>query len=161
MTPTLLSAERLREAFLVLEDGISEDDRLEVGQEVLSHIAALETDNAALLLVATPYLQCQCGRVSAAHDAAGRAVEKLRDGYGQVWGEGAVLCAAFVPRDTHPGAHLLAEHAKALVRARNEGMEKCAVAWAAVRRHGEAPPTAGDMRAMKEPESDSPAKVTT
>jgi hypothetical protein len=70
----------------------------DIKRRVLAHIAALEADNAALVKQMTeyaPYL--------AAHGY------DLRD-------------TAFVR--PHPGTALLEEHRRALVRARNEGLER-------------------------------------
>lgn len=94
-------------------------------------IAALEADNAALLAV------LRASKAALDEFDPSDALKMLRD----------------VIDEESPGAHLLAEHAKALVRARNVGLEKCAAVFDLRRRHGERALTASDMRAMKEPES--------
>lgn len=114
--PRLLSSERLaalkemrdyestrvwREAPIILE-------------ETLAHIAALEADNAALfeaLKTARLYVNA-LAMGSPRFDSDGELA--LRDEL-----DGAL-------KQPHPGTTLLAEHAKALMKARNEGLEKAA-----------------------------------
>lgn len=103
--------------------------------DLLAHIAALEADNAYLLRMLSDY------GVYAAHEAtcAGRTGPSCD-------------CPGGHP---HPGAALLERHEKALIRARNEGLEK-GVAWAkAMDSAGYAPAmasVAASLDAMKEPE---------
>lgn len=72
-----------------------------------AHIAALEADNAALVACVSV-----CARVGLGTDSLGDPV--------------AAQHAREMLAQPHPGAGLLERHAKALVRARNEGLEKAA-----------------------------------
>jgi hypothetical protein len=121
-----------------LEGTIDDGARYAASVYVNAHIAALEADNAALL-AGLRRLTWQCRDQHA--DEHQRA-DSLAD-------------------DPHPGTNLLAVHAKALVRARNEGL---AEAQREVRgaRAKTAPPSeayalltyADDgINALKEPES--------
>lgn len=104
------------------EDAVAEQERLKTiaeqadtergfAQKQTQHERSLKdaavADNAALLKIAAPYLQCQCGRARAAHGKDGRVVDMLTDGHGMAWGDGEVLCSGFLEVTTHPGAALL------------------------------------------------------
>lgn len=105
MTPNLLSPEELTEAG---------------GGDLRDHIAALEADNAALLEA----LRCVMAhvRISSA-DMGGNHRYAITNDHGcsEDMGRGRTVADA-----SHPGTTLLSEHTKALVRARNEGLEKAA-----------------------------------
>lgn len=144
MTPKLLSPEKLARALERLTSTMAGDRAL--GRfEVAAHIAALEAANAAILkaLDAVAWRDIVTAKDEAEHDMAVR-----------------------VSKMPHPGATILSEHARALVRARDEGLERAAVRAKEAAEHGCNPYTActcdweskldgleDDIRAMKETET--------
>lgn len=95
MTPKLLSAEAMRRVLSRIRERCGADE----ADAIAAHIAALEADNAALL-AGLRRLTWQCRDQ---HADEHQMADALAD-------------------EPHPGARLLAEHAKALVRARNGGL---------------------------------------
>lgn len=104
MIPKLLSSEELERALTVRST-----------ERLRAHIAALEADNAALLACLRTWLDAEA-------DAECPDLEDMTAKQAAAFG--CFMEAHDVAGRTHPGATLLAEHAKALVRARNEGLEK-------------------------------------
>jgi hypothetical protein len=109
-----------------------------------THLDALEADNAALLKALREH-----GRTTRCPRCFGIGSRTCPECDGGEVAPYVVEVAAILKRP-HPGDALLAEHAKALRRARNEGLEK-----AAEHLRGTTPEAAcfsRDILAMKEPE---------
>jgi hypothetical protein len=112
--------------------------------ELKDRIAALEADNAALLeLLRTQGRTVRCPKC----EGIGSRTCSECDG-GEVAPLAPAIAAALA--QPHPGAALLEEHRKALVRARNGGLEKAARLVCEMRSSRQR--VAEHLRAMKEPE---------
>lgn len=141
-----LSSTDTDELFRALEDHAPYD----LLEQARHHIAALEADNAALLSAVLDVY----GVAKSFHwdEAADDAPETA------IWQ--AILHPSCAP---HPGTAYLEEHRKALVRARNEGLEKAAAVFDGLASDAEDEGDADDalhakdwatrIRSMKEPES--------
>jgi hypothetical protein len=173
--PKLLSREDLEWARAESESDVSYNpatDKTITTRDLLAHIAALEqqleasmsppsalvelqivkvelefalADNAVLLKAVNgvlDYVHCHTA------DMGGNHRYNLSQGHGP-----KVAMLRHIATQPHPGAALLEEHRKALVRARNEGLDAAIAAIDAAFMEDEDVAPQDVIRAMKEPES--------